>query len=429
MPPKRNPSGVDRAGPSGKQSERAGAPARKLNAYALGVLAAVLAAAGAGYLVRPGASHALSAHAQRALQNSRNFQGRRGPWGLIEYSRIAISMPIEYAPGDPDLEPTRWWFAGATRERVMSVLADAGLTAEQIRSIEQAGWVDSPEGVVVSPPDKVILEMSPQTRGRVYAALALNERNGSQATPEFVYPEYVDERFESSGLSDATTALIRRLLYPRKSWLLFSDANVVMATLQTPVERQHFNQTVHRRLTMMAQLIIDRGSDLDAMVAYWDFKGRSKGLRSLFESVSRIPGGGELDISHVLTPFARQHLYAFPDPSDNPEVLRRDCGWTALNFFNDEPDDHLSHPEYAAQVLQRDYERVGEPRFGDVVALVDDHEESVHLATYLADNLTFTKNGHNRTQPWMLMKLPELVEQYSINRIKNVDVWYFRRVH
>src|SRR5213079_1134695 len=111
---------------------------------------------------------------------------------------------------------------------------------------------------------------------------------------------------------------------------------------------------VHRRLTMMAQLILDRSSNLDAMVAYWDFKGRSKGLRSLFESVSRIPGGGELDISHVLTPFARQHLYAFPDPSDNPEILRRDCGWTALNFFNDEPDDHLSHPEYAAQVLQRD---------------------------------------------------------------------------
>ena len=79
-------------------------------------------------------------------------------------------------------------------------------------------------------------------------------------------------------------------------------------------------------------------------------------------------------------------------------------------------------------MLQRDYERVGEPRFGDVVALVDEHEESVHLATYLADNLTFTKNGHNRTQPWMLMKLSELVEQYSVNRIKNVDVWYFHRV-
>jgi hypothetical protein len=288
--------------------------------------------------------------------------------------------------------------------------------------------VESPEGVVVTPPDKLVLDMSPQTRSRIYAVLAADEKNGAMATPEFVYREYIDERFDSTGLSDATVALIRRLLYPRKSLLLFSDASVVMGTLQTPLERQHFNQTVHRRTTMMAQLIIDRTSDIDAMVAYWDFNGRSKGLRSLFESIGRIPGGGELDVSHVLTPFARQHLYAFPDPSDNPEVLRRDCGWTALNFFNDEPDDHLSHPEYAAQVLQRDYQRVTEPRFGDVVALVE-NDESVHLATYLADDLTFTKNGHNRTQPWMLLKLHELVEQYSINRARDLDVWYFRRTH
>ena len=38
----------------------------------------------------------------------------------------------------------------------------------------------------------------------------------------------------------------------------------------------------------------------------------------------------------------------------------------------------------------------------------------------------FTKNGHNLTQPWMLMKLEDLVEQYSIHRDKNLDVWYFR---
>src|SRR6185503_3081797 len=122
-----------------------------------------------------------------------------------------------------------------------------------------------------------------------------------------------------------------------------------------------------------------------------------------------------------------QRLYAFPEPSDNPEVNRRDCGWTALNFFSDQPDDRLSHPEYAAGVIANEYEKVSVPQFGDVAALVDENDESVHLATYLAENLTFTKNGHNVTQPWMLMKLEDLVEQYSINRGKNLDVWYFRR--
>ena len=206
-----------------------------------------------------------------------------------------------------------------------------------------------------------------------------------------------------------------------------SDASVVLASLGTNIERQRFNQMVHRRMTVMAQLIIDRTSNIDAMVAYWGFPGRSKGLRYAVRALARVPGGGELDISHVLTPFARERLYTFPEPSDDPKVLRRDCGWTALNLFSDEPDDRLSTPEYAAQVIQRDYERVGAPAFGDVVALIDEDENSLHLATYLADNLTFTKNGYNARQPWMLMSTEDLVERYSINRAKNLDVWYLRR--
>jgi hypothetical protein len=184
---------------------------------------------------------------------------------------------------------------------------------------------------------------------------------------------------------------------------------------------------VHRRMTVMAQLIIDHTTNIDAMVAYWDFRGRSKGLRPLFESLARVPGGGELDILHVLTPFARERLYSFPEPSDDPKVWLRDCGWTALNFFSDEPDDRLSNPEYAGQVLHRDYERVNAPTFGDLVVLVDQDDSSEHIATYLADNLTFTKNGYNATQPWMLMSIEDLVERYSINRARNLDVWYFRR--
>ena len=43
------------------------------------------------------------------------IEGPRGAWGLIEYTRIAISMPIEYASAEPETEPTRWWFQGGSR--------------------------------------------------------------------------------------------------------------------------------------------------------------------------------------------------------------------------------------------------------------------------------------------------------------------------
>jgi hypothetical protein len=427
MPQKRNGNRAGGVATRGGEEVSEKPRWRRTLLYAVAIVVAVGAGAGVGALLRPKPSHAVSARAQRAIQNDRNFEGRRGPWGRIEYSRIAISMPIEYTSGAPETEPTRWWFRGGSREGVQTFLAEAGLTPAQLASIGDAGWQVSAEGVVVQPPPQLVVDMSPATRARIYNTLSADEHNGSQAAPEIFYPQYVEERLESSGLSEATLGLVRKLLYPRKSWTLFSDGNVVLATLQNPIERQHFNQMVHRRMTVMAQLIIDGKSDIDRMVQYWDFRGRSKGLRSLFESLARVPGGGELDISHVLTSFARRRLYSFPEPSNDPKIWRRDCGWTALNFFSEQPDDELSTPEYAAKVLQRDYERVHEPAFGDVAALVDDDDESVHLATYLADDLTFTKNGYNTTQPWMLMSLQDLVERYSINRAKPLDVWFFRR--
>jgi hypothetical protein len=395
--------------------------------FAVAMVVAALGGGGVGRLLRPRTSHAVPKRAQRAIENHRNFEGQRGRWGVIEYSRMAISMPLEYASADADAEPSRWWFAGATREQVASLFSEAGLTPKQLDTLGQGKWEASADGVLVVPPRDAVIDLTPAARARIYKVLSGDERNGPQHAPEVFYPQYVDERLESSGLSDQTLALVRGLLYPRKSWTLFSDANVVVTGLQTEQERRRFNQMVHRRMTLMAQLIIDKSSDIDAMVAYWDFQGRSKGLRSLFESLARVPGGGELDISHVLTTFSRSRLYSFPEPSEDPQIWRRDCGWTALNFFANTPDDSLSDPRNAAVVLQRDYDRVISPAFGDIAALVDEKDDSVHLATYLADGLMFTKNGYHRTQPWMLMKLEDLVAHYSINRARDLDVWYFHR--
>ena len=32
---------------------------------------------------------------------------------------------------------------------------------------------------------------------------------------------------------------------------------------------------------------------------------------------------------------------------------------------------------------------------------------------YLADDIVFTKNGNNATQPWMLMRLKDVLTDYS----------------
>jgi hypothetical protein len=364
---------------------------------------------------------------ERAVRNNRSFEGRRGPWGQLQYSRIAISMPDEYVPDLPAGEPIRWWFQGFSRERVESLFRDAGLTPEQLGSLGQAGWKTSPEGVVVNPPSQLVADLSPVSRGRIYGALSGSPLNEEQHFPELLSPEDVEDRFDSIGLGDPTLGMFRKLLYPRGSRWLFSDTQVVFPTLRDGQARRRFLQMAHRKTTFLVQLVFDQTSDIDAMVAYWDYPGGFKGLRTLFESLARVPGGGELDIGHLLPPFARERLYTFPDPSTGPSTPKHDCLWTSLNFFNDEPDDRFSDPAYTQRMIAQDYERVESPRFGDVALFLAPNKQSVHAAVYLADDLLFTKNGFSATQPWIVLPLSDVVEFYSVGVPYNLELQYFRR--
>jgi hypothetical protein len=377
-------------------------------------------------MVQPRPSHAFPKRAERAIQNHRSFDGRRGPWGQFQYNRIAISMPDEYAPDDPGGEPIRWWFEGASREQVESLFRDAGLTPEQLGSLGQGGWEVSAKGVFVNPPRQLVADLSPVSRGRIYEALSGSPVNEAQHSPEVLYPDYAEERLESSGLSDQTLGMFRKLLYPRGSQMLFSDTLVVLPTLQDSRDRKRFEQMVHRKMTFLVQLVIDNTSDIDAMVAYWDYPGRPKGLRTLFESLARVPGGGELDIAHLMPPFARKRLYTFPDPSKDPSAPKHDCVWTSLNFFNDQPDDRLADPAYTHRLIAQEYEKVDSPRFGDIAVLLGPNKQSVHAAVYLADDLVFTKNGYSALQPWMLMTLADVVTFYSIGAPDPLVLQYFR---
>jgi hypothetical protein len=51
----------------------------------------------------------------------------------------------------------------------------------------------------------------------------------------------------------------------------------------------------------------------------------------------------------------------------------------------------------------------GRPTYGDLVALVNEAGEGLHLCVYIADDFVFTKNGMNRLQPWVMMKIPDML--------------------
>ena len=55
--------------------------------------------------------------------------------------------------------------------------------------------------------------------------------------------------------------------------------------------------------------------------------------------------------------------------------------------------------------------------------LLDKNGNAIHSAVYLADDIVFTKNGNNYTQPWMLMHLKDLIAEYTTDVATGMAVY------
>ena len=88
------------------------------------------------------------------------------------------------------------------------------------------------------------------------------------------------------------------------------------------------------------------------------------------------------------------------------------------------PDNRLSEPQYIVEFLKSHYYLIGKAtNYGDRVFLLDKNGNAIHSAVYLADDIVFTKNGNNYTQPWMLMHLKDLIAEYTTDAPPGVAVY------
>src|SRR5262249_10623525 len=143
-------------------------------------------------------------------------------------------------------------------------------------------------------------------------------------------------------------------------------------------------------------------------------------------SLSRVPEGASINVSYFFPPFARLRLYMYPQPSD-ANAAHEDCFWSAMNFFNEKPDDRLYDPSYKDRTLTSEYVRVkeSERQCGDLLMLLGTNKTALHMCVYVADEVVFTKNGANAVQPWVLMKIPEMLGIYD--RLRPFQMVYYRR--
>ncbi|HTI97879.1 MAG TPA: hypothetical protein VL527_03170 [Dongiaceae bacterium] len=344
----------------------------------------------------------------------RYYLGQPGPWGTPEYTRINIEPPDDFIPPSDNVFPTTtWFFEGYDTRKLADFLGSCDLTpAQRTVVLNPANWLQDTNGLVVVPGVRTVLDLSPAARTKIYAVLAQNERNDFQCWPYTYRNGGFDDWFRNSGVSAPTTELVHRLVYPRGNALCFSDLPEVFTVVTNLPERHRLMKTLSRNASFLMKLQISTNTDVAKLVNYWAQDGRAKDIQPLLESLAEVPGGASLDIMHLLPPFARKRLNAYPVPPTDPNQPSPDCYWTALNFFNEPPDDRYYDDAIWRKELDTNYTIVDKPTYGDLVFLVHPDGVPVHCAVYLADNVVFTKNGYSFRQPWILMKLDDMLARY-----------------
>ena len=366
-------------------------------------------------------ARAVAAATAPATQAAR---ARPGPWGDLEYSRILIEPPEEFILADYTKPgPFIWNFKGYAESALAALWQSAGLDAEQRRILDdQTRRTVTNEVIVIHPTRELILGLSPAARAAIYNVLAEFPENSSQHDSFRMRIDAVPEWFNDSGLEPAIITLTQRLLYRRGiDAMFFSDEDIVLSMLASPTDRIKYLKTLARKSCLLLLLRVHQGADIEEAARYWGHGRHTKDLRPLLQSLTRRPGGGTIDIVHLLPRFARSLLYTYPLPSENPSETGRDCHWSSLNFFSDQPDDRFSNPEFVRQALLTDYYPVaGAPMFGDIVMLVRPDGKAVHSCVFLADNFVFTKNGPAFSVPWQIATLEGVTSIYSLGTLLEI---------
>ena len=364
----------------------------------------------------------------RETQMKGQFDEDIPPWGELVTYDMEIEHLDEFAMFNyaKDQKPT-WVFSGMpAEENVRDLMTRCGLSAAQIEQAFSASSVSrTPSNIVIRPDADLILSLTPEVRGNLYAELGRNPANFYMHFPACLLGNPVELAMYQSKLDPKMIALIKSLLFQRDGVTFFSDFELVLARATSAEERNAIMKALTREPGVVARLRIRPTTDVDKLLGYWTQTPgvRLRDLRPLLESIKRLPNGDTISLLYLLPPFVRERLYTFPLPSQVGDPAM-DCHWASLNFFSEQPDPRLGDPAYAAKRLLNDYYPIQRPgKYGDIVVLLDPDGNGIHSAVYIADDIVFTKNGNNPHQPFMLMRLNNLVAKYSIRGTPRVAIY------
>lgn len=343
------------------------------------------------------------------------FPCKPGVWGNLEYIPIYIEPPEEFLPvSEIEYKPLIWKFNGYTVESLKSLLHATDLSSEQKSElIDSCKTLPDNAGITVTPSRQLVLSMSGNTRKLIYGVLVQWVGNPTDYRAFFPADKF-DDYFSESRLPAGIIKMVRQLSFQRGRLLFFCDAQLVLSELKSSEQKVRFIKTIYRKSTLLLQLHVTPKSDINSLENYWSKAAWGKDIRPMLDSLKRVPGGARVSIVHLMPPQPGGDLYTFPFPSLRPYDLRKDCHWTAFNFFRDPPDprfggDDAEKNKVITQTLENDYYPVlHDPRYGDLVELVRPNGLLVHSSVFIGDDIVYTKNSAQFLEPFMLMTIEDM---------------------
>jgi len=354
-----------------------------------------------------------------------------GAWGELVERDIQLERPIEMLGENmANPKPESWTFNGLNPGAIKTLLAQNGLTAAQVDTLFATGSCTTNNSTTeLVPAANFLFSLNAKTRLQLYLGLSHMRVNTYLDYP-YIFPgDTISSIYEDIRLHPDDVALLKQLVFTNtvNNSVQLSDFDTLLCKIPTTERRVAMARVLSRQKAVFAGLLIKPDTDIDKIASYWGhIPGvRFNNIRPLMEAIKALPGGGELKLFYLLPRFARDRIYTYPLPSKPGDPIK-DCNWTTFNFSSETPNNHLAESNNLANIIDNDYYAIDAPSvYGDVILILNDKKQLIHSATFLADDLVFTKNGDNYRQPWMIMHISDMLATYPGN--SSFKVRYIRR--
>ncbi len=355
------------------------------------------------------------------------FHCQPGPWGELEYVYTYLEAPeriIDLIP--TPFERTLWHLPGKTETELREFLIETGLREAQVEEIlaDSLPFQTGPP-FRLRPSRSLIRGLDPETRKKIYLELNRWSENRYFYSPIIIESGNLDQWFQHSELAPETIELIRDVVYKRGNSLLFSDVSYVIAGINSDREIRRFLQALTRTRSLILRLRVSPDMDLNAIRDYWTSGYERKDILPVLEATANAQDFEYIDVIHLLPPTPRKFLYTYPSAVLGVDGQYPDSFWTSINFFRYHPEERFDDVWVAEDFAKANYERAEKPyRLGDLLILQPRKTGGVSQSCiFIADDIVYTKNGRSLTQPFMLMKISDLVATQPGDGPAIASVW------